>query len=81
MEANRILKERDTESRKLECTLKTFCNSVVDKHQPTQKLHDAIVHAVRKAAAAATVEVLIVNLTVFDVVPAFARDCRVTMIG
>jgi BMFP domain-containing protein YqiC len=82
LEVTRILKERDAESRRLEGALKTFCNSVADKHQPAQKLHDATVHAARKAAAAAaTVDVLIANLTVVDVVPALARDRRVTMGG
>jgi hypothetical protein len=51
VEVIRILKERDAESR-LEGAIKTFCNNVADKHQPAQKLHDAIVHAARKAAAA-----------------------------
>jgi BMFP domain-containing protein YqiC len=82
LEVTRILKERDTESRKLEGAVKTFCNSVADKHQPAQKLHDATVHAAREAAAAAaTVDVLIASLTVVDVVPALACDRRVTMGG
>jgi hypothetical protein len=82
LQVNRILQERHAESRKLEGAIKTFCNSVADKHQPAQKLHDATVHAARKAAAAAaTVDVLMANLSVVDVVPALARDRRVTMGG
>jgi hypothetical protein len=59
-----------------------FCNSVADKHQPAQKLHDATVHAARKvAAAAASVDALMTNLTVVDALPALTRDRRVTMGG
>jgi hypothetical protein len=55
---------------------------VADRHQPAQKLHDATVHAARKAAAATdTIEVLTANLTVTDVAPVLARDRRVTMGG
>lgn len=82
LQVTRILEERHARSRKLGDAIKTFCNSVADKHQPAQKLHDATVHAARKAtAAAATVDVLMANLTVVDVVPALARDRRVTMGG
>jgi hypothetical protein len=81
LQVTRILKERHAESRKLEGTIKMFRTNVADKHQPAQKLHDATVHAARKAAAtAATLDVLMANLTV-DVVPALARDRRVTMGG
>lgn len=81
-EISKILKDRDGESRDLEIALKIFRNSVADKHQPAQKLHDATVHAVRKAATAATtIDVLIKNLTVVDGVPAIARDRRITMGG
>ena len=82
LQVNRILKERHAESKKLENAIKSFRNSVADKHQPAQKLHDATVHAARRATAAvATVDVSISNLTVADVVPALARDRRVTMGG
>ena len=76
------MKERGTEFRKLEGAIKAFRNSVVDRHQPAQKLHDATVHAARKAAAAtATVDVLIANMTITDAVPVLPRDRRVTMGG
>lgn len=82
VEVTRALEERYAESRKLEHAIKIFCNSVADKHQPAQKLHDAIVHATRKAAASATnIDVLMANLTVVDTVPALTRDRRVTMGG
>ncbi|TGO45849.1 hypothetical protein BCON_0361g00090 [Botryotinia convoluta] len=82
LQVSRILQERHTESRKLQGAIKTFCNSVADKHQPVQKLHDATVYAARKAAAAtATIDVLMANLSVVDIMPALPRDRRVTMGG
>jgi hypothetical protein len=87
LQVTRILKERHAESRMLEGAIKAFCNNVTDKHQPAQKLHDATVHAARNLAVAAaaatdvTLDVPMANLTVADVVPALARDRRVTMGG
>jgi hypothetical protein len=53
---------------------------VADKHQPVQKLYNAIVHAARKAAAVIiTVDILIANLAVVNVVPALACNRRVTI--
>ncbi|EPE34268.1 hypothetical protein GLAREA_07281 [Glarea lozoyensis ATCC 20868] len=64
-EITRILKERDTEFRKLEGAIEVFRNSVADSHQPAQKLHDATVHAARKTAAAtASVDTLITNMSI-----------------
>jgi len=79
-EITRILRERDTEFRKFESAIKAFRNRVADRHQPAQKLHDATVHAARKTAAAiATVDVLIANITINDAAPVLPRDRRVTM--
>jgi hypothetical protein len=82
LDVTRILNKRDAECRKLEGALKSFCNSVANKHQLAQTLYDATVYTARKAAAATlTVDVLIANLTAVDVVPALARDRRVTIGG
>lgn len=81
-EVTRMLKERDAEFRKLGGDIKAFRNSVADRHQPAQKLHDATVHAARKAAAVtATVDVLMANMTVTDAALVLPRDRRVTMGG
>ena len=77
-----ILKQRHAKSMKLESAIRAFCNSVADKHQPAQKLHEATVHASRNAISnAANGEVLQATLTVVDIVPSLARDRRVTMGG
>jgi len=68
LEITRTLMKRYAESMKLEGTIKTFRNNVADKHQPAQKLHEATVHAARKAAA-------------INAVPALACDSRITMGG
>jgi hypothetical protein len=74
-EITRILKERDTEYRKLEGAIKAFRNSVADRHQPAQKLHDATVYAARKTAAATiSVDVLIANMSITDAAPVLPRD-------
>jgi hypothetical protein len=76
------LKERHAQSLKLGSAIKTFLNNFADKHQPAQKLHEATVHAARKSAAAnASIDELIADLTLVDAVPALARDRRVTMGG
>ena len=82
LEITRILKERHVESRKLESDIKIFCNSITDKHQPSQKLHEATVHAARKVSARpATLNALIANLAVVDAVPALTRDRQIAMGG
>jgi hypothetical protein len=82
LKITRALKERHVESRKIESAIKIFCNSTTDKHQPSQKLHEATVHAARKVSARpATLDILMANLAVVDAVPALARDCRITMGG
>ena len=55
---------------------------MADRHQPAQKLHDATVHAARKAAAATVaVDVSIASLSITEVAPVLTRDRRVTMGG
>ena len=55
---------------------------MADRHQPAQKLHDATVHAARKTAAAtASVDALIANMSITDAAPVLPRDRRVTMGG
>ncbi|KAH9203513.1 hypothetical protein DL95DRAFT_430657 [Leptodontidium sp. 2 PMI_412] len=78
LEITRTLKERYTKSNDLESAIK----SAADKHQPAQKLHEAIVHVARRAAATTTtLDVLIENVTVVDAVPTLGRDRRITMGG
>jgi hypothetical protein len=82
LEITRALKEQHVETRKLESAIKIFCNSATDKHQPSQKLHKATVHAVRKVLAClATLEVQIANLAVVDTIPTLTCDCQITMGG
>ncbi|KAH6666152.1 hypothetical protein B0J14DRAFT_605394 [Halenospora varia] len=61
----------------LEKATQIFRDKVADKHQPAQKLHEATVHAVRKAA----IDPLMVNFTLADAVPAVARDRQITLGG
>jgi hypothetical protein len=76
-EITRLLKERHEKSRKIEKDIQTFRDKVADKHQPAQKLHEATVHAARKAA----IDQLMANLTFVDAVPALARDRQITLGG
>jgi hypothetical protein len=77
LEITRLLKERHEKSRKIEKAIQTFRDKVADKHQPAQKLHEATVHAARKAA----VDQLMADLTFVDAVPALARDRQITLGG
>lgn len=81
-EVNKILKQRYAESKSLESAIKEFRNSVADRHQPEQKLHDATVQAARRAAAAtATVDAHMANMTITDTAQILPRDRRITMGG
>lgn len=74
---NRELVERHEKSRKLQKAIQIFCQKVTDKHKPTQKLHDATVHAIRRRS----VNELMTNLTIAEEVPAAPRDNRITLYG
>ncbi|KAH8600108.1 hypothetical protein B0O99DRAFT_503550 [Bisporella sp. PMI_857] len=80
-EVVRLLKERHAECRKLEGSIEIFRNNVADKNQPAQKLHEATVHAARKAAAPLAIDMLMANLAIVDNPPALARDRQITMGG
>jgi hypothetical protein len=77
LEITRLLKERHEKSRKLERAIQIFRDKVADKHQPAQKLHEAIVNAARKAA----IDQLMSDLTFVDAVPALARDRQIILGG
>lgn len=77
LEITILLKERHEKSRKLERDIQIFRDKVADKHQPAQKLHEATVHAARKAA----IDRLMADLTFVDTVPALARDRQITLGG
>lgn len=76
-EITRLLRERHEKSRKMEKDIQTFRDKVADKYQPAQKLHEATVHAARKAA----IDQLMADLTFVDAVPALARDRQITLGG
>jgi hypothetical protein len=77
LEIEKELKDRQAMSTRLRKTIQSFCNKVADKHQPTQKLHDATVHAARQRS----IEELMDTLAVVDAVPAVPLDRRVTSGG
>ena len=74
---HRKLQERHDASRRLEKAIQTFRNKAADKHQPAQKLYDAIVHATRRRS----IDHLMTDLNIADSVPAPARDRRITFGG
>jgi hypothetical protein len=76
-EITKLLKERHEQSRKIERAIQKFRDKVADKHQPAQKLHEAIITAARKAA----IDQLMADLTFVDIVPALARDRQVILGG
>lgn len=71
------LKERYVKGTKLERLIWSFLNTVADKHQPAQKLHDATVNAMRRRS----VDQMMTDLNVVDSVPPMARDRRITLGG
>lgn len=78
-EITRILRERDTETKKLKSVIKSFRKSVADRHQLVQKLYNATVYVVRKTAVATTsVDVLIASMSITDATLVLLCDRRVT---
>ncbi|KAF3482227.1 uncharacterized protein GIQ15_04986 [Arthroderma uncinatum] len=76
------LRERRTESKKLESAIKAFRNNFADKYQPAQKLHEASICMARKAAVAASaLDVQLANLNLVEATPALAHDSRIIMGG
>jgi len=76
-ELTQNLKERNVKSRKLENAICLFRNTVADKNQPAQKLHDATVNVARGRS----IDHLMKNLDITESVPAIARDRRITASG
>jgi hypothetical protein len=68
------LKERQEKSKRLQKAIQSFCKKFADRHQPAQKLHNAIIHAARHRP----MNELMANLSITDAVPAAPRDRRVT---
>jgi hypothetical protein len=57
----------------LQTAIRSFCKKFADRHQPSQKLHDATVHAARHRL----MDELMASLSVIDAIPAAPRDRRV----
>jgi hypothetical protein len=68
-----MLKERQEKSKRLHMTLQSSRKKFANRHQPAQKLYDAIVHAARQRP----MNELMTNLSLIDAVPAAPRDRRV----
>ena len=68
------LKERHDKFRELHRAIQSFCKKFADRHQPTQKLHDATVHALRHRST----NEMMATLSLTDAVPPVSRDRRVT---
>lgn len=64
------LQERNVNSGNLENAIRLFGNRIADKNQPTQKLHDATIHAARRRS----INQLMTNLDITESVPAIARN-------
>ena len=71
------LKKRKVQAQELERAVNVFNKSVMDKHQPAQKLHEATINAMRRQP----VEDMMANLSMNAGVPEVARDRRVTVGG
>lgn len=78
--AAKLMPERYRTSRKLDSEIAAFLRTVADRHQPAQKLHDAIIHA-RHARGADSLAGMLQGLSVSDGLPAVARDKRITLGG
>ena len=76
-EVAKKLKARFSRSDKLVKTVRSFCEKAADKHQPAQKLHDAIVTAIRRRP----IEQSMTDLDVSNPGHSVARDRRVTFGG
>ena len=68
-----MLKERQDKSKGLQKAIQSFYKKFADKHQPSQKLHDATVHVARHRPT----NVLMNDLSLIDAVSAIPRDRRV----
>ena len=76
-ELTQNLKERNVKSKKLEKEIYLFRNTVADRNQPAQKLHDATVSAARRRS----IDQLMTSLDITESVPTIARDRRITAGG
>ncbi|EFR02412.1 NFX1-type zinc finger-containing protein 1 [Nannizzia gypsea CBS 118893] len=80
----KLLHEGYEKSRALNAAVRKFCINFADKCQPAQKLHEAIVHAARKAAISKLPpDTLLANLRISDeaAAPTVSRDSQITMGG
>ncbi len=73
----RQLNDRHARSRKLEKAVLGFRESVADRYQPAQVLHDATVSAARQKS----LDQMMTDLDITASVPAIARDRRITFGG
>src|SRR2546423_1648423 len=76
-EISQKLKHRNQQCRALEKTIQNFCKKVADKHQPAQKLHNAIINSARRDSTSD----LMADLSLANSVPVVERDRRVTFGG
>ena len=70
------LQERYGKARKLETTIRNFLSNVAAQNQPAQKLHDAIVSAMRRRSA----DGMLADLSITNGIPTIARDRRITLV-
>jgi hypothetical protein len=73
----KLVRERGDKCKKLEKAIKTFRNSFHNKNAPARKLHEATVHAARKAG----LDQLMEELKFDDSTPALSRDHQITLRG
>ncbi|OAL74790.1 hypothetical protein A7D00_0384 [Trichophyton violaceum] len=81
---NKLLCEGYERSKSLKKAVQIFCKNFADKCQPAQKLHEATVHAVRRAAMSKVPpDTLLTSLRISDAEPALtaSRGSQVTMGG
>lgn len=81
---NKLLCEGYERSKSLKKAVQIFCKNFADKCQPAQKLHEATVHAVRRAAMSKVPpDTLLTSLRISDAEPAptASRGSQVTMGG
>ena len=71
------LNERHAKATKCEKYIQSFLETVADKNQPAQKLHDATVNAMRRRP----VDEMMTDLNIADSVTPIARDRRITLGG
>ncbi|EFE33959.1 uncharacterized protein ARB_07423 [Trichophyton benhamiae CBS 112371] len=81
---NKLLRDGYKRSEDLKTGVQKFCKVFADKCQPAQKLHEATVHAVRRAAILQLPsDTLLTALRITDAEPAptASRDSQITMGG